>query len=410
MEHSPLSTCGSSSPAYIEECRRQPRDDVMTGLATATFPDGTLPPVEDVMKIAANLFAAGQETTARLLSTALQAIGDRPELQQQLRDDRGLVPAFIEEMLRLESPIKGTFRLSRVPTTVGGTEIPAGSTVMVLPGAANRDPREFERPGRAAARPAERPPAHRLRPRHPHLRRRAAGPGRGQRVPPAAARPDGGHPDLRGAPRPGRRPPLASTRPLGCSGAWMSSTSSSLRSADPTPMTGPMGAPCSRVPRSDADDGRADHRRRGRPARPGRARPLRVERGYPHELWARLRAEAPVAYLSRAGYEPFWAVTRHADIVDVASQPERFSSAHGLILGREGSAAQPSEMVVTLDPPRHGPLRRAAMPRFTPRAIRSRHEEIDRITVEVLDEPGGHGRRRRRSTSSSGSPRRCRSA
>ena len=43
-------------------------------------------------------------------------------------------------------------------------------------------------------------------------------------------------------------------------------------------------------------------------------------------------------------------------------------------------------MVVTLDPPRHGPLRRAAMPRFTPRAIRSRHEEIDRIAVEVLDE------------------------
>ncbi len=53
---------------------------------------------------------------------------------------------FIEEVVRLESPIKGTFRLSRVPTTVGGTDIPAGSTVMVLPGAANHDPREFECP------------------------------------------------------------------------------------------------------------------------------------------------------------------------------------------------------------------------------------------------------------------------
>ncbi len=146
VEHRPLAYLYEQFTAYIEECRRAPRDDVMTGLATATFPDGSLPPVDDVMRIAANLFAAGQETTARLLSTMLQTLGDRPELQQQLRDDRGLVPAFIEEMLRLESPIKGTFRLSRVPTTIGDTAVPAGSTVMVLPGAANRDPREFEDP------------------------------------------------------------------------------------------------------------------------------------------------------------------------------------------------------------------------------------------------------------------------
>ncbi len=118
----------------------------MTGLATATFPDGSLPPVEDVMKIASNLFAAGQETTARLLGTALMTLGERPELQQQLRDDRSLVPVFIEETLRMQPPINGTFRLSRTPTTVQNTDIPAGSTVMVLPSAANRDPREFENP------------------------------------------------------------------------------------------------------------------------------------------------------------------------------------------------------------------------------------------------------------------------
>ncbi len=146
MTHSPLEYLYAQFTRYIEDRRREPRDDVMTGLATATFPDGTLPPVEDVMKIASNLFAAGQETTARLLGTALQRLGEGPELQQQLRDDRSLVPAFIEETLRLEPPINGTFRLSRTPTTVRDTEIPAGSTVMVLPAAANRDPREFERP------------------------------------------------------------------------------------------------------------------------------------------------------------------------------------------------------------------------------------------------------------------------
>jgi cytochrome P450 len=146
MTHHPLEYLYEKFTRYIEDRRREPLDDVMTGLATATFPDGTLPPVEDVMKIASNLFAAGQETTARLLSTSLQILGERPELQQQLRDDRSLIPAFVEEALRLESPIKGTFRLSRVPTKVHETEIPAGSTLMVLASAANRDPREFEHP------------------------------------------------------------------------------------------------------------------------------------------------------------------------------------------------------------------------------------------------------------------------
>lgn len=114
------------------------------------------------------------------------------------------------------------------------------------------------------------------------------------------------------------------------------------------------------------------------------------QRGYPHEAWTRLRAEAPVVYFEPPGYEPFWAVTRHADIVEVASQPVRFSNAHGLILGPIGAPIQPPEMVVTLDPPRHGPLRRVAMRRFTPRAIRARHLEIDRIAVDILDQVG-HG-------------------
>ena len=113
--------------------------------------------------------------------------------------------------------------------------------------------------------------------------------------------------------------------------------------------------------------------------------------GYPHELWRTLRAEAPVVFLEPEGYVSFWAVTKHADISDVASQPELFSNAHGLILGHPGAPAPPSEMVVMLDPPRHGPLRRVAMPRFTPRAIRSRHDEIDRIAVQVLDHLAGLG-------------------
>ena len=131
---------------YIEDRRREPRADVLTGLATATFPDGSTPDAVDVARIASNLFAAGQETTVRLLGVALQLIGERPELQQLLCDERERIPNFVEECLRIESPVKGDFRLARVPATVGGVDIPAGATVMVLNGAANRDPRRFEDP------------------------------------------------------------------------------------------------------------------------------------------------------------------------------------------------------------------------------------------------------------------------
>ena len=146
MRGNPLEWLYDRFSRYIEDRRREPRDDVLTALATTTFPDGTLPEVIDVVRIAANVFAAGQETTVRLLGTALQIIAERPDLQQLLRERPELVGDFVEETLRIESPVKGDFRLARRRTTVGGVDIPAGATVMVLNGAANRDPRHFADP------------------------------------------------------------------------------------------------------------------------------------------------------------------------------------------------------------------------------------------------------------------------
>jgi cytochrome P450 family 150 subfamily A5 len=146
MTTHPLEFLYEQFTRYVEDRRRSPRDDVLTGLATATFPDGSLPEVIDVVRVAANLFAAGQETTVRLLGTALLLLAEDAALQQQLRAERDRAPNFIEEALRYESPVKGDFRLSRVPTSVGGVEFGAGTTVMVLNGAANRDPRVYECP------------------------------------------------------------------------------------------------------------------------------------------------------------------------------------------------------------------------------------------------------------------------
>ncbi len=146
MAHNPLEWLYNRFSRYIEDRRHQPRHDVLTALATTTFPNGELPEVIDVVRVAANVFAAGQETTVRLLGTALQHIGEDSELQQTLRDHRELIPNFVEETLRFEAPVKGDFRLARRPTTVAGVDIPAGSTLMVLNGAGNRDPRHFQDP------------------------------------------------------------------------------------------------------------------------------------------------------------------------------------------------------------------------------------------------------------------------
>ncbi len=113
---------------------------MLTELALATYPDGTAPEVTSVVRTSTFLFAAGQETTARLLAAALKHLAEHPELQDGLRAGRDRIPAFLEEVLRVESPVKADFRLARRTTSIGGVEIAAGTPVMLLNGAANRDP------------------------------------------------------------------------------------------------------------------------------------------------------------------------------------------------------------------------------------------------------------------------------
>lgn len=146
MKHSPLEYLYEKFTAYITDRRENPQGDVLTGVAAATFPDGSTPEVIDAVRVAANLFAAGGETTVRLLSTAVMLLAEDAELQARVRANRDLIPNFIEECLRYESPVRGDFRLSKVPVTVGGVELAAGTTVMLVNAAANRDPERFADP------------------------------------------------------------------------------------------------------------------------------------------------------------------------------------------------------------------------------------------------------------------------
>ncbi|NKY49004.1 cytochrome P450 [Nocardia vermiculata] len=151
LDHEPVGTnplewLEATFGDYITDRRRTPRADILGALADTTYPDGAIPEVIELVRPATFLFAAGQETVTKLLSSALRILAEQPDLQQRVREDRSLIPSFIEEALRIESPTKVDFRLARKTTRLGEVDIPAGTVVMLCIGAANRDPRKFECP------------------------------------------------------------------------------------------------------------------------------------------------------------------------------------------------------------------------------------------------------------------------
>jgi cytochrome P450 len=142
----PLEFLSQRFAEYIQDRRREPRQDVLTELALATYPDGSVPELDVVVRLASFLFAAGGDTTSRLITSAMLILAENPQYQDLLRGDRRRIADFVEETLRLESPTKSDFQLARVTTTLGGVHIPAGTTVVMHPGAANRDPGKFDEP------------------------------------------------------------------------------------------------------------------------------------------------------------------------------------------------------------------------------------------------------------------------
>jgi cytochrome P450 len=131
---------------HIEQRREHPIGDVMSDLAQSTFPDGSLPTVLDLVRLSTFLFAAGQDTTTHFIGLSMRTIAEHPEVQDRLRKDPKLITEFVEEQLRHEGPIRCDFRLVKKTTELGGVKLPAGTVLVLMLGAANRDPNVFERP------------------------------------------------------------------------------------------------------------------------------------------------------------------------------------------------------------------------------------------------------------------------
>jgi cytochrome P450 len=98
------------------------------------------------LSIMLTLFSAAGESTASLLGSAAWILATQPEIQRQLRDEPKLLTSFVEETLRYEPPFRGHYRHVVKDSTLGGVDVPGGSRLLLLWGAANRDPAQFEDP------------------------------------------------------------------------------------------------------------------------------------------------------------------------------------------------------------------------------------------------------------------------
>ena len=136
---STLEFMGAFFYQYLAERRENPGNDLLSELATASYPRGVTPDILDLVKLAVFMFAAGQDTSAKLLGNAMRYIVDVPGLQRLLRDDRDQIAWMLEEVLRLEGSSKATHRVAIRDTKIGERAIPAGTQVIVALAAANRD-------------------------------------------------------------------------------------------------------------------------------------------------------------------------------------------------------------------------------------------------------------------------------
>ncbi|GAB3218130.1 cytochrome P450 [Mycolicibacterium hippocampi] len=128
----------------LQEATKNPPDNLLGDLASACA-TGEVDVVTAQM-IMVTLFGAGGESTASLIGSAADILATRPEIQVGLRVNPHLVPAFLEEVLRFEPPFRGHYRHVRNDCSLGGQELAAGSRLLLLWGAANRDPAHFEAP------------------------------------------------------------------------------------------------------------------------------------------------------------------------------------------------------------------------------------------------------------------------
>ncbi|MEU3354393.1 cytochrome P450 [Streptomyces sp. NPDC037389] len=134
--------------ADLIKAKRRVRDDSLLHGLIAVRDEGEQLTEDELVSLAVLLLIAGHETTTNFIGNAALALLQYPALLDRVRTDPGQMGSMLDELLRYDSPVGiATFRYSTQPITLGETEIPTGVPVLISPGAANRDPAQYQTPG-----------------------------------------------------------------------------------------------------------------------------------------------------------------------------------------------------------------------------------------------------------------------
>ena len=129
----------------IERRRTTPGEDLVSALVAAHDENETIS-ADELLAFLILLLIAGNETTTNLIGNGLLALARNPGEFRRLRNDPGLIPSAVEEMLRFDSPVQTLMRFATTDTDIGGTRVEKGMLVATMFGAANRDPAQFPDP------------------------------------------------------------------------------------------------------------------------------------------------------------------------------------------------------------------------------------------------------------------------
>ncbi len=131
----------------FEARKKEPKNDIISYLVNTV--DGEEPlTMQEMQAVMNQVVIGGYETVISAFCHGMWTLIRFPDVTAELRTDRSLIPNFINESLRWESPTQGLFRVTKKDVELGGTHIPAGSVCLARYGAANRDPAMFPDPDR----------------------------------------------------------------------------------------------------------------------------------------------------------------------------------------------------------------------------------------------------------------------
>lgn len=144
--HARLIEFGLYMREFITKYRAEPADNLLSRLIHDKTPDGDHLTEQEILSLCMTLNVGGNETTTSALGNAIYILLQNPDLEARLRENREEIPKFVEEALRLESPVNSLMRWPREDVEIAGVKIKAGSTLHLRIPAANHDGAKFENP------------------------------------------------------------------------------------------------------------------------------------------------------------------------------------------------------------------------------------------------------------------------